>query len=188
MYTLSHKAIKGPRPGSAIPKLNKQQDHTLTAWRPADASSTVDNDKQGFVDVEPSLAELLLGEIAEATQSTRGPTPSAEENPTVSPEAFITSYRHIVAGNEAREKKLVKNMERWTAIRSELEELEEEADMLKTAPRQSKAEHKRLRTSLSASDLAFLQLGQDLAHEGSKRMRFEDSGEEQCDDKKHDVR
>ncbi|KAJ4335916.1 hypothetical protein N0V87_005772 [Didymella glomerata] len=60
----------------------------------------------------------------------------------------------------------------------ELEELEEEEDMLKNALKQSKAERKRLRTSVSARDMAFLQLGQTLAHRDSKRLRFDDSDEE----------
>jgi hypothetical protein len=50
--------------------------------------------------------------------------------------------------------------------------------MLKNALKQSKAERKRLRTSVSARDMAFLQLGQTLAHRDSKRLRFDDSDEE----------
>lgn len=91
---------------------------------------------------------------------------------------FITSYKLNVTENEARERRIAENQESQTFLRAELEELEEEEEMLQNALKQSKTERKRLRTSVSARDLAFLQLGQDLAHADAKRLRFDDSGEE----------
>jgi hypothetical protein len=100
-----------------------------------------------------------------------------EDPPANRPEIFITAYCLNVAEYEARERKLVESKERQIAIGSELEELGEQEDLLKTALKVSKAERKHLRSSILARDLAFLQLGQDLAHAEFEKMQFEDSGD-----------
>ncbi|KAL1643572.1 hypothetical protein SLS61_009200 [Didymella pomorum] len=124
-----------------------------------------DMERTGHGEVKPTLTEMLSGESAEASlpgstlAGTQSPMPSPEETPATSPEAFIEAYKLNIMENE-------------------LEELEEEEDTLKNALKQAKEERKRLRTSVSERDLVLLQLGQDLAHTVSKRLLFDDSGEE----------
>lgn len=149
--------------------------------------------QQGQDDTKLSLEEQLFGEAAEATllsqnnaagatklvKSSRGLTLSIDTDETsISPQVFIASYRQNVTKNEGREARLANNRRRQAVLRSELEDFEQEAEVLATALRESKAERKHLRTSLSARDLAFLQAGQDFAHGGAKRLRFDHSDEE----------
>jgi len=181
VYTVSHKAIKGPHLSQATLVPNSHANRHAMSKTPAVNAKT---HVAGHGDKKPSLAELLFGEGAEASLSgstlagTQSPTSSVEETPPISPKEFITSYRLNVTANEARERRLVENRESQTFLRAQLEELEEEEKMSKNALKQSKAERKRLRTSVSARDLVFLQLGQDLAHTDSKRLRLDDSSDE----------
>ncbi|KAJ4343926.1 hypothetical protein N0V95_006528 [Ascochyta clinopodiicola] len=96
----------------------------------------------------------------------------------IRPEDLITSLRQNVAENEARDRRLAENENRRDELEAELEDLKEEAVILKNALQQSKSERRHLRSSLSKRDLAFLQLGQDLMQGGGKRLRLDDSDKE----------
>ncbi|KZM20144.1 hypothetical protein ST47_g8728 [Ascochyta rabiei] len=146
----------------------------------------------GAEEAKRNLAELLFRDSANAslllhesssrrTSSSRGPTPSRAETTcevmNISPEDIVTSLRLNVAENEARDRRLAENENRRVELEAELEDLKEEAVILKNALQQSKYERWNLRSSLSKRDLALLQLGQDLV-QGGKRLLFDDSDEE----------
>lgn len=186
MYTVSQKAIKGSRPGNVSSRRSKPVSGNVAQSR--SVCKTSPSKQQASDDAKRSLEEILFGEEAEATLLLQSRAASIVKpaktfttdmkEASVSPEAFIAAYRHNVTESEAGKTKLAENEQRQAVLRSELQSLEEEAGTITAGLRRSKAERKRLRTSLSARDLAFLQAGQDLAHDGAKRLRVDRSDEE----------
>lgn len=143
--------------------------------------------------MKQSLEEALFGEAAEATLRSHedtsaatelagllfSPAPSAEINgPSVSPDVFVSTYRENLMQSEARDTNLSANRERQAIITAELEDLKDEEAMLISELCRSRNERKHLRTMLSSRDLAFLQAGQELAHDRVKRLRFDESDPE----------
>ena len=197
MYTVSHRAIKGARRNSVGPHRT-----ALTTAEPQRTNETVAlptsvSPQRGAGDDTANLAEVLFGKDADAKlllhkdDSRRNSTSKRpilaiaepSENEIFSPKEFVASLRQIIAQDEVRRQRLGDNKKRQAKLRVELEELEEEAILLKTALRQSKTERKRLRSSVSERELEFLKAGQDLVQDSAKRMRFtEDSGSEDGDE------
>ncbi|UPX12191.1 uncharacterized protein EKO05_0002754 [Ascochyta rabiei] len=191
-YVTSHRAIESSRPASiTLPRAVSVRTDVKGKIEPI-VQSTSDSTQQGAEEAKRNLAELLFRDSANAslllhesssrrTSSSRGPTPSRAETTcevmNISPEDIVTSLRLNVAENEARDRRLAENENRRVELEAELEDLKEEAVILKNALQQSKYERWNLRSSLSKRDLALLQLGQDLV-QGGKRLLFDDSDEE----------